>query len=64
VKLQRYLESEIFPSCGGRLVHGFEAGNWAPGYMSVLFEDPDGIRFVIFSKLSYCCQIAIISYFC
>jgi catechol 2,3-dioxygenase-like lactoylglutathione lyase family enzyme len=27
-----------------RIVHGPEEGPWAPGYYSVLFEDPDGIR--------------------
>jgi catechol 2,3-dioxygenase-like lactoylglutathione lyase family enzyme len=27
-----------------RIVHGPEDGVWAPGYYSVLFEDPDGIR--------------------
>ena len=26
------------------IVRGPEDGNWAPGYYSVLFEDPDGIR--------------------
>eukprot|EP01094_Clydonella_sp_ATCC50884_P001654 TRINITY_DN11240_c0_g1_i1.p2 TRINITY_DN11240_c0_g1~~TRINITY_DN11240_c0_g1_i1.p2 ORF type:complete len:189 (-),score=45.64 TRINITY_DN11240_c0_g1_i1:36-602(-) len=29
---------------GGRVVHGPEDGEWAPGYRSALFEDPDGIR--------------------
>jgi catechol 2,3-dioxygenase-like lactoylglutathione lyase family enzyme len=29
---------------GARVVHGPEEGPWAPGYYSVLFEDPDGIR--------------------
>ena len=29
---------------GGKLVHAPEDGSWAPGYYSVLFEDPDGIR--------------------
>ncbi len=27
-----------------RIVHPPEDGPWAPGYYSVLFEDPDGIR--------------------
>ena len=27
-----------------RIVHPAEEGVWAPGYYSVLFEDPDGIR--------------------
>jgi catechol 2,3-dioxygenase-like lactoylglutathione lyase family enzyme len=29
---------------GARLVRPPEEGGWAPGYYSVLFEDPDGIR--------------------
>ena len=29
---------------GARIVHGPEEGPWAPGYYSILFEDPDGIR--------------------
>ena len=29
---------------GARIVHPPEDGAWAPGYYSVLFEDPDGIR--------------------
>lgn len=29
---------------GGKLVHPPEEGSWAPGYYSILFEDPDGIR--------------------
>jgi len=29
---------------GARVVHPPEEGGWAPGYYSVLFEDPDGIR--------------------
>jgi catechol 2,3-dioxygenase-like lactoylglutathione lyase family enzyme len=31
-------------SLGAKIVHPPEDGNWAPGYYSVLFEDPDGIR--------------------
>jgi hypothetical protein len=27
-----------------KIVHPPEDGPWAPGYYSVLFEDPDGIR--------------------
>ena len=27
-----------------RVVHPPEYGSWAPGYYSVLFEDPEGIR--------------------
>ncbi len=29
---------------GATIVHPPEEGVWAPGYYSVLFEDPDGIR--------------------
>ena len=29
---------------GAKVVHGPEEGAWAPGYYSILFEDPDGIR--------------------
>lgn len=29
---------------GARIVHPPEEGAWAPGYYSILFEDPDGIR--------------------
>ena len=29
---------------GATIVHSPEEGPWAPGYYSVLFEDPDGIR--------------------
>jgi catechol 2,3-dioxygenase-like lactoylglutathione lyase family enzyme len=29
---------------GAAIVHPPEEGAWAPGYYSVLFEDPDGIR--------------------
>lgn len=29
---------------GARIVHGPQEDAWAPGYYSVLFEDPDGIR--------------------
>jgi catechol 2,3-dioxygenase-like lactoylglutathione lyase family enzyme len=29
---------------GARIVHPPEEAGWAPGYYSVLFEDPDGIR--------------------
>lgn len=31
-------------SVGAKVVHAPEEGPWAPGYYSVLFEDPDGIR--------------------
>ena len=29
---------------GATIVHPPEEGSWAPGYYSILFEDPDGIR--------------------
>jgi catechol 2,3-dioxygenase-like lactoylglutathione lyase family enzyme len=29
---------------GASIVHGPQQDGWAPGYYSVLFEDPDGIR--------------------
>jgi catechol 2,3-dioxygenase-like lactoylglutathione lyase family enzyme len=29
---------------GAKIVHGPEEGGFAPGYYSILFEDPDGIR--------------------
>lgn len=32
---------------GAAIVHPPEEGAWAPGYYSVLFEDPDGIRLEI-----------------
>ncbi len=34
-------------SIGAKIVHPPEDGPWAPGYYSVLFEDPDGIRIEI-----------------
>lgn len=35
---------EFAKDLGARIVHPPEEGAWAPGYYSVLFEDPDGIR--------------------
>lgn len=29
---------------GAKIIRGAEDGAWAPGYYSILFEDPDGIR--------------------
>lgn len=29
---------------GAKIVHPPEEGSWAPGYYSILFEDPDGVR--------------------
>ncbi|HUO05584.1 MAG TPA: VOC family protein [Candidatus Binataceae bacterium] len=38
---------KFLPSIGAKIVHPPEDGAWAPGYYSVLFEDPDGIRIEI-----------------
>lgn len=38
--IHRYVAEEL----GARIVHPPEEGDFAPGYYSVLFEDPDGIR--------------------
>jgi len=35
---------ELACRLGATIVHAPEDGPWAPGYYSVLFEDPDGIR--------------------
>ena len=35
---------EFVKQIGAKIVHPPEQGPWAPGYYSVLFEDPDGIR--------------------
>lgn len=35
---------EFLKEIGAEIVHGPEEAMWAPGYYSVLFEDPDGIR--------------------
>jgi catechol 2,3-dioxygenase-like lactoylglutathione lyase family enzyme len=35
---------ELVRRLGATIVHPPEEGAWAPGYYSVLFEDPDGIR--------------------
>lgn len=32
---------------GATIVHPPEEGSWAPGYYSLLFEDPDGVRLEI-----------------
>ncbi len=39
-EVHRFAVSEL----AARIVHAPEEGAWAPGYYSVLFEDPDGIR--------------------
>lgn len=35
---------EFLRGLGATIVHPPEEGPWAPGYYSVLFEDPDGVR--------------------
>jgi len=35
---------DFLKEIGAKIVHPPEDGPWAPGYYSVLFEDPDGIR--------------------
>ncbi len=35
---------EFLKEIGAKIVHDPEEAMWAPGYYSVLFEDPDGIR--------------------
>jgi catechol 2,3-dioxygenase-like lactoylglutathione lyase family enzyme len=35
---------EFLVKLGARIVRPPQEGSWAPGYYSVLFEDPDGIR--------------------
>jgi len=38
---------EFVKQLGTPIVHGPEEAFWAPGYYSILFEDPDGIRLEI-----------------
>lgn len=38
---------EFVNGLGAEIVHAPEEAMWAPGYYSVLFEDPDGIRLEI-----------------
>jgi catechol 2,3-dioxygenase-like lactoylglutathione lyase family enzyme len=38
---------EMLIELGATIVHAPEDGSWAPGYYSILFEDPDGIRLEI-----------------
>jgi catechol 2,3-dioxygenase-like lactoylglutathione lyase family enzyme len=35
---------DLLRQIGAKIVLGPQEGTWAPGYYSVLFEDPDGIR--------------------
>ena len=37
----------VLQSIGATIVHGPQDDHWAPGYYSVLFEDPDGVRLEI-----------------
>jgi catechol 2,3-dioxygenase-like lactoylglutathione lyase family enzyme len=37
----------LLQELGAKVVHPPEDGPWAPGYYSLLFEDPDGIRLEI-----------------
>jgi len=34
----------VLKEMAATIIRGPEEDNWAPGYYSVLFEDPDGIR--------------------
>jgi catechol 2,3-dioxygenase-like lactoylglutathione lyase family enzyme len=36
--------AEVLKETNATIVRGPEEGTWAPGYYSILFEDPDGIR--------------------
>lgn len=36
--------AEVLKEMNATIIRGPEEGTWAPGYYSVLFEDPDGIR--------------------
>jgi hypothetical protein len=38
---------EFLVSIGAKVVHGPQDDAFAPGYYSVLFEDPDGVRLEI-----------------
>ncbi|MDB2439742.1 VOC family protein [Hellea sp.] len=35
---------DVLKGLDAKIIHAPEKGPWAPGYYSVLFEDPDGIR--------------------
>jgi catechol 2,3-dioxygenase-like lactoylglutathione lyase family enzyme len=37
----------LLQQMGAKIIHPPEEGPWAPGYYSLLFEDPDGIRLEI-----------------
>ncbi len=36
--------SAVLNEMNATIIRGPEEGSWAPGYYSVLFEDPDGVR--------------------
>jgi glyoxalase/bleomycin resistance protein/dioxygenase superfamily protein len=36
--------ASVLRAMNATIIRGPEEGSWAPGYYSVLFEDPDGIR--------------------
>jgi catechol 2,3-dioxygenase-like lactoylglutathione lyase family enzyme len=38
---------QLAQQLGARILRAPEEGNWAPGYYSTLFEDPDGVRMEI-----------------
>jgi catechol 2,3-dioxygenase-like lactoylglutathione lyase family enzyme len=38
---------EFVKALGATIIHAPEEAVWAPGYYSILFEDPDGIRLEI-----------------
>jgi catechol 2,3-dioxygenase-like lactoylglutathione lyase family enzyme len=38
---------EFIKQLDAKIIHPPEEGQWAPGYYSLLFEDPDGIRLEI-----------------
>lgn len=42
-ELNAFMEKEGVP-LGAKIVHGPQEDEWAPGYYSILFEDPDGLR--------------------
>ncbi|HEX7927197.1 MAG TPA: VOC family protein [bacterium] len=44
VDLLHELVKGLVASHGGKVVHAPQEDKWVPGYYSVLFEDPDGLR--------------------
>ena len=39
--------ASVLRAMNATIIRGPEEGSWAPGYYSVLFEDPDGVRLEI-----------------